>query len=371
MRNVHIYPSNFSHESRILKEATTLAASLDFQQVDLVGVKDVNLPATQVISDRVIIHRLGPTKGRGMMKAVRHLLWCLNVTWFCLTRGYGVVNCHSLPVLPIGAFVRLITPAKLVYDTHELETETAGSSPRRRRIGRLVERICIRFVSLIIVVSPGIEKWYRQQYGVERIITVLNAPRYRNAISTTRTLLGDPSAKVVLYQGVLAKGRGIEHLVEASELIKDAGYSLVFLGYGAMEQDLRDLARTRPFHVLPAVPPEDLWEYTAAAHIGVCLIEDICLSYHLSLPNKLFEYGMARIPVVASDMPEIRYLVEKWQIGACIAAWDAASILRAIQQAEAIRDGAFVERAESLAQTVSWERQEEVLCNGYRSFVLT
>lgn len=371
MRNVHLYPSNFSHESRILKEAATLAARLDFKQVDLVGVKDVGLPSRQVVSDRVTIHRLGPTKGRGLMKVVRHLLWCLNVTWFCLTRGYGIINCHSLPVLPIGAIVRLIGRAKLIYDTHELETETAGTSSGRRWGSRLVERLCIRLVSLTIVVSPGIEKWYRQEYGIERIITVLNAPRYRSVASTTRTLLEDPSAKVVLYQGVLAKGRGIEYLVEASQLLKSAGYSLVFLGYGAMESELREQARSQPFHVLPAVPPEELWEYTAAAHIGVCLIEDICLSYRLSLPNKLFEYAMARIPVVASDIPEIRNLVATWRIGACIAVWDAASILRAVQQAEAMRDGQFLERAEALARSVSWERQEEVLVNGYRSYVLT
>lgn len=371
MRNVHIYPSNFAHESRILKEAATLSEMLGFATVDLVGVGDGELPAEQPVSDRVTIHRRRPAKGRGVTKALHHLFWCLNVAWFCVSRRYQVINCHSLPVLPIGVFVRLLTGATLVYDTHELETETAGSTLTRRRLGRLVERLCMPFVALTVVVSPGIEKWYRQRYGIEHVVTVLNAPRYRQAISSPRTLLEDASAKVVLYQGVLGKGRGLERLIQSSSMLKEAGYDLVLLGYGSMAEELLDLSRTMPFHVVPAVPPDVLLDHTASASVGVCLIEDICLSYHLSLPNKLFEYAMARVPVIATNLPEILNVLDTWQVGTCIDGWDPADILAAVQKAEAMRDPAFLGRVDALAQAVSWERQEELLCNAYRTHVLT
>jgi glycosyltransferase involved in cell wall biosynthesis len=371
MRNVHLYPSNFCHESRILKEAATLSSMLGFKTVDLVGVSDGYLPSRQAISDRVTLYRLGPAKGRGAMKAVRHLFWCLNVIWFCLRRRYRIVNCHSLPVLPIGVILRGLSRAKVVYDTHELETETAGSSPQRRKLGRLLERACMRFVALVVVVSPGIEKWYRRHYGIERIVTVLNAPRYREPIAAPRRFLDDPSAKVVLYQGVLGRGRGLEHLVGASAALAEAGYELVLLGYGPMADELSALSRIMPFHVVPAVPPGILLEYTASACVGICLIENICLSYHLSLPNKLFEYVMARVPVVAADLPEIRNAVDSWRVGTCLASMDPVTIVNAVRTAEAMRDGEFLERAVSFARTVSWERQEELLCNAYLSHVLT
>lgn len=371
MRNVHIYPSEFRHESRILKEAATLSETLGFSRVDLVGVTGQGVPRQEQVAPAITIHRLGPSKGRGVMKAVRHAVWCLNVLWFCLTRRYGVVNCHSLAVLPIGALVRLLSGAKLVYDTHELETETAGSSPRRRSVGRVVERAFVRFASLVIVVSPGIERWYRQQYALDAIITVLNAPNYQEARTSRHDLTGAGATKtVVLYQGALAPGRGIERLVEASTLLDQAGYVLVLMGYGSLETVLREQAKDLPFVVHPAVSPTTLLEYTAAADIGVCLIEDVCLSYNLSLPNKLFEYAMARLPVVASNLPEIRSVVVGHQIGVCLEAWEPIAILDAVRQADAMRGEALSRRVREVAKVFCWEQQEIVLRDGYQKHVL-
>lgn len=374
MVNVHIYPSPFTHESRILKEAQTLHSRLGLYPIALIGVATKGQPARERISDQIEIHRLGPSKGHGIMKAVRHLIWCMHVLWFCLRTRPRIVNSHSLPVLPIGVIAKWILGSKLVYDAHELETETNGTSGIRRIVGRILERFCLRFVDLLVVVSPGIETWYRETYGVDAIITVLNTPLYCETERTSlisENLGIDPQKKIALYQGVLGTGRGLEAIVAASEALDVAGYALVLMGYGPMQQELARLTQSRPFHLHPPVTPSELLSYTASADFGLCLVEDSCLSYRLSLPNKLFEYAMARIPVIASDLPEIRSVVEGSQIGACISDTSSNGIVRAICQVHSATDEGLYKRLDEVARHYCWEAQEEALVKAYSHYVLT
>lgn len=373
MKNVHIYPSAFTHESRILKEAGTLRAMLGMQEIYLVGVATPGLPASEDVGDGIEIRRLGPAKGRGLIKLVRHIIWCVHTLIFCLRLRPSVVNCHSLPVLPIGVLVKALTRARLVYDAHELETETMGSSPRRRRAGRLIEGWCMRFVDLLVVVSPGIEAWYRAHYDIDAAVTVLNAPKLRTAHRTS--LLSDnlqlrKGEKVVLYQGVLAQGRGIEALIAASEALESAGYALVLMGYGAMLDEYTRQSRDLPFHIHPPVRPAELLNYTASADIGLCLIEDSCLSYRLSLPNKLFEYALAGIPVVASDLPEIRAVVEDARVGACIPDWSVEAVVETVRRVDAMRGSDLDARLDAVARLFCWEVQEVKLVAAYREHLL-
>lgn len=376
MLNIHIYPSPFTHESRILKEAATLSRRLGFTRILLVGVLAADLPAEERVDETTTIHRLGPAKGRGLAKVVRHLMWCLHVLRYCLKHRPDCVNCHSLPVLPIGVAVKLLTGARLVYDAHELETEAAGTRGLRQVLSRLVEKACLAAVDLLVVVSPGIESWYRERYGFTRTVTVLNAPAYRaparqgNALRESLAI--GEAETIVLYQGVLGSGRGVEELVAAAPLLRDAGYALVFMGYGPMADTLKAQAHTSgDFYFHPAVSPETLLTYTSSADIGVCLIQDSCLSYHLCLPNKLFEYIMAGLPVLASDLPEMRNVIEQGEVGTCIGAWDPPAVLDAVRQAAGMRGAGLRARLDRVARAHSWEVQEERLVAAYRDFVIS
>lgn len=374
MANVHIYPSPFTHESRILKEAETLKAHLAFGPIFLVGVAAPGLPRRQAVSDGIEIWRLGPAKGQGLMKIVCHLLWCANVLSFCLRMRARIINSHSLPVLPIGVLLKWLTGAKLVYDAHELETETNGLSGVRQKLSRIVERVCIRFVDLLIVVSPGIERWYRSTYGNLPAITILNTPLYREACRTS--LLSErlgirPEMKIILYQGVLAKGRGLESIIAASQDLHEAGYALVLMGYGPMEDEIAILAQRLPFYLHPAVAPGDLAAYTASADIGLCLIENSCLSYELCLPNKLFEYAMARTPIIASDLPEIRSVLDGSGGGVCISDTTPDGIVTAIRSLDARPDGQLAQDLTAMARRYAWDRQEIQMVAAYQRYILS
>lgn len=375
MLNIHIYPSNFSHESRILKEAATLRSRLGFTNIQLVGVADGEMPREQVVDAATTIRRLGPEKGRGAAKVVNHLIWCLNVLRYCLKHRPTHVNCHSLPVLPIGVLVKWLTGARLIYDAHELETETIGSRGLRRIIGRVVERACMGAVDLLVVVSPGVEAWYREHYRVPGTVTVLNAPRYqapvRGSDALRQTLGIGTDERIVLYQGALTPKRGVEELAAAAPLLQANGYAVVFMGNGPLAAGLKEkVGRDANFHVLAAVDPGILLSYTASADIGLHLIQDTCLNHHLCLPNKLFEYIMAGLPVVASNVPEMRKVVEGARVGVCVDASDPPTILAAVVRADAMRGRDLEGRLDEVARAYCWEVQEERLVGAYRNFIL-
>lgn len=357
-----------------MKEAAALSSRLGFASIDLVGVETEGLPATEHVSDQVTIHRLGPSKGRGIAKAIRHAIWCLRVLSFSIARKPGIVNCHSLPTLPIGVLLKLLTGAKLVYDAHELETETAWLGGWSKRVGKILERICIRWVDLLIVVSPGIECWYRENLRIDKVVTVLNAPNYRErAPSADKFRKVFPIAKdekIILYQGHLGPYRGIEELVAAAPALREIGCRVVVMGFGPMEAELRRLADEGVIFLHPAMPQNILLEYTSSADLGVHLIQDTCLNHHLCLPNKLFEYVMARLPVVASGVPEIRRVVEDYSIGACVTQWNPQSVVTAVEKTLAHASEEMARNLDGAARTYCWEKQEHTMIEAYQAYLL-
>lgn len=321
--NVHVYPSPFRNESRILRITRSLAECGRFRGIVVIGTLEPNLQEREAIDDCREVERLpgGFAGRRGLaVKTARSALWSLRVLARLRGRDIRCVNAHSLSVLPLCVALKVTHGARLVYDTHELETETVGSRGLRRHISRVVERLLIPFCDAVSVVSEPIGDWYRGKYRLDRVWVVRNVPeRAENTPAPTfllRERLGIPESEfVVLYQGLLAPGRGIQMLIDAFQNVR-ADRHLVFLGFGPLEERIRQLATSRAnVHFHPAVPPAELREFTASADVGLVQTEDTCLSYHLSLPNKLFEYIEAGIPVMSSDLPCTRAVVEEFKCG--------------------------------------------------------
>jgi glycosyltransferase involved in cell wall biosynthesis len=148
-----------------------------------------------------------------------------------------------------------------------------------------------------------------------------------------------------------------------------ADRALVFLGHAAdtpqarsIHREIKNAARTLiNVHYLPSVSPELLSEYTSSADIGISLIEDVCLSYRYCLPNKFFEFAMAGLPIVVSDLPEMRRMVEEYKCGVVCSSARPASIRGAI---DTVLYGDMVRlgwNARRMAEDNSWERQEQKL----------
>ena len=121
----------------------------------------------------------------------------------------------------------------------------------------------------------------------------------------------------MLHQGAPAPDRGCEQLIDAMAELPDA--HLVFLGsspFAGYEDGLR-ARRGRRERALPPVGAavDELLAHTADADVGVSLLQDTCENHRLALPNKVFEYVAAGVPVVVSDLPELARLVAEHGIG--------------------------------------------------------
>jgi glycosyltransferase involved in cell wall biosynthesis len=278
-----------------------------------------------------------------------------------------VIHAHDAAMLLPGMLGRRLTGAALVYDSHELATGVPYREGGWAAFVAAIEKIALPRCAAVMTVTEGIAERLQERYRlarrplVVRNVCALPAPPPTGEL---RARLGIGRAPLVLHQGAPAPGRGCELLVRAMSAVPDA--QLVFLGdegepgYSA---HLRALAGDR-VHFHPSVPVERLLAFTAEADVGVALLEDTCENHRLALPNKVFEYAAAGVPVVASDLPELARLVERHRIGWTVDAADAEALAGALRRALAAGPVGG-------APELSWEREREPLLDLYRRLAAT
>ena len=160
----------------------------------------------------------------------------------------------------------------------------------------------------------------------------------RQAVPRTDALrerLGIPAEqRIVLYQGLVRAARGLERLIDAMQDVP--GATLVVIGDGPAKAALQQQAAAqlgRRARFLPHTPPDELLRLTASADLGVHVPEPVTESIRLALPNKLFEYLMAGLPVVVADIPEMRRVVERFDVGLVVDPYDRDGLAAALRRA--------------------------------------
>lgn len=365
MINIHLYPSPFLNESRILREAGSLSKLALFDRIDLVGVGQEGLRCVENIQDDMRIVRLGRRRSGGLIGKVAGTGgWSHAVYQRYRKEKIACINCHSVATLPLAVMLMRSTGAKLVYDAHELETETNGLGGVRQYLTRQVERALIRHADQCIFVGRAIEQWYVRQYGLRNTTVLYNCPprqqvkptdHFRKAYSIA------PDMPIFLYQGVIGEGRGLRLLVEAFSALAGRAV-LVVMGYGVLADWFAEqVARHGGIYYHPAVPPDRLLEYTAAADFGLSVIEGTSLSYDYCMPNKLFEYVMARKPVLVSPTQEQSEFVRAHEIGEVARDTSAAAIQEAVLRLLARDPVALQDALARTGDEYCWEGQEAKL----------
>jgi glycosyltransferase involved in cell wall biosynthesis len=309
--NVHLYPSPFVSESRMIREIEAIISLGLSPQVVVLGVMSPGLSLQQLFGDKFKVVRFnlhGAKLIGGMAGKVFDLLeYMVNSYLYCFREKPNVINCHSLNVLSVGIIYKFINKkTRIIYDAHELETERAGLSGVAQKVSKWVERILIRYVDHVIVVCDPIRDWYQETYGVKNISVVRNIPKNqsinpRNEILRLKHVI--PNDHIVfIYQGILSKARGVYEMLVAFKSVQPNRH-IVFMGYGPAQDDIVSAAKEYPnIHFQPAVSPEEIIAHTSGADVGLNFISgDLCLSYQLSLPNKYFEYIYAGCCVLVSD----------------------------------------------------------------------
>jgi glycosyltransferase involved in cell wall biosynthesis len=375
--NLHVTMNSFRYGSRILKETASLVQSGLMQHIYIAALHENGLSEHEDIDTGRSIWRVR-LKSRKWprnlpVQILKYMEFSVKVIRYARPKHIEVVNIHSLALLPLGVVLKWIFGAKLVYDAHELETETYGLGGLRKAIARHVERILIKYADLVIVVGDAINDWYRNKYGLSNIVTVLNCPEFQEPQSTKRLhheLVIPEGKKIVLYQGGLIRGRGVEQLLKVFSEYDDGKHVLVLMGYGELELRIKEYADSHSnVYFQAAVAPTVVLKYTASADIGISYIDNPSLNDHWCLPNKLFEYIMAGLPVIVNNAPEMGHVVNENKIGIVLNELTPKSLKQALDELAHIDAGDLKENLKRAASKYSWKNQERVMINAYKRYL--
>ena len=259
--------------------------------------------------------------------------------------------------------------AKLIYDSREIYSQlgTLQVNPIKQRIFTKLEMYLIKFVDRIIV-SGDLDAAYLKKHFGRRIpySTIMNLPPYSNITRNNklRSFYGIPDNKIILlYQGVLLNGRGLLPAVRALSFTEDI--YLCIIGDGNFKSrivnEAESLKVSKRVIFTGKLDYDLLPEWTASADVGLCFIEPITISYKLALPNKLFEYIMAKVPVIASDLPAMKDIVNRYAVGKVLSSESSPEKLAlAVKSIYADREK-LIANCETSAAELNYESQENII----------
>jgi len=361
----NIVLNDFTNDSRVWKVSKSLTA-FDYQPT-VVAIHNDGLSKKENVAG-VEIERIKlltrPWPKWKPIQLLKYLEFIFRAFW--RYRKVDFSHCNDLSALPVGLLIKLFNRrVKVVYDCHEYETEINGLKGVEKKTKKWLERFLIRFADEIITVSDSISNEYARLYSIPKPHLVLNCPAYieQSEKNIFRETLGIRAEQTIfLYQGGLGKGRGIELLLEAFSGFKSDKNVLVCMGYGPLENIIREKSgqsSTIFFH--PAVTPDVLLQYTCSADYGILFYEDTCLNHRYCSPNKIFEYLMAGLPVLTSNLYEMKRLVETEGVGIVAEENTVDGFRKAVkaslkQDYSAIRQNVFKAR-----KKYCWEEQEKVM----------
>ena len=257
---------------------------------------------------------------------------------------------------------------ELVYDSHEYFCGELSvvSKPISYKVWHGIEKHCFPKLKTVITVSQSIVDQYEKEYGI-RPYLVRNIPLANHfSVTATRESLGMPADKtVLLLQGAgINEGRGGEEIVQAMQYLPD--YHLFIVGEGTIIPKLKQMTKQLNLEncitFKPRQTPENLFNYTSLADIGLSLDKDVGLNAHFSLPNKIFEYINAGTPMVVSNLPERARIMQQYQVGVVAETVMPEAIIQAVKQLSAPeRLSQCRENCKIAAQELTWENEEKVL----------
>jgi glycosyltransferase involved in cell wall biosynthesis len=420
---------NCQHDARVLKEAKTLAdagfdvriiAKLDestipFEQRD--GFKIIRLDYTfidvriiKVVVKAVLILTaivllpflliVWPSKrGRNILRSfkplrplrpylsgrlisirrpIRLFEFCYRSWKTVKDEAADVYHCHDLGTLLIGWFARRRTGGRLVYDAHELFTELGTIGYMERQYYRLLERHLIHRVDAVIVPGNSRGQYLSKRYGIQLPTSICNFPpsygRYMCAITIREKLGLAGNTPIIVYTGGYIPGRGLHNLVSSATYL-DKGV-LVFIGWGVLEEKLKSMVKEKGLEkkviFTEPVPPNELVSFIRSANLGVVIYQYTSLNNYYACPNKLYEYIHAGLPVVSSNFPGLREIVDGYQLGKTFDPEDPKDIADATNQTlrDEKRYNELKRNALEAARVFNWENESGKLLALYEGLRL-
>ena len=276
------------------------------------------------------------------------------------------------PSLAVCDWVSRRIGARLIYTPFEFYPKVAGANARQWSRYQAYEQRHIESTSAVVFLGDSILNYYAKQFpGIAgRSCVVYSSWPTCSEVGELRLRREagiNGSKRIVLYQGVIEADRGLLNAVAALKFLS-AGTLLVVLGYGAGKAELEERALELKVNdrvlIVPPVPQPLLMSYTSDADVGIIPLLDV-KSHSYACPGKLFEYIAAGLPLVVSDMPDLKRIVQKYGLGE-VYAWNSveglAAALSKLLESESYRKTCSSNARIAQLKDLSWERQSARFC---------
>jgi len=379
--NVHIYPSTILFESRIFKIARTISNQNIYDNIIILGINNGKLPETEVIEKNIAIKRLKIEElswaKQGILRKIINVINLSIQTFKYLIKVKPeVVHAHNLASLPVSVIYKIFYKSKVVYDTHEIETERQGWSFFQRMISKLFELFFIRFVDITVVVNDAIADLYRKWYKVS-VVSIYNAPEYlnldvQNNYFREKYNIKDET-KIFVYIGVLTENRGVIKYANFAKKT-DLDICFIFIGFGEGQQIIENLAQdSEKIFIHEPVKQNVLRQLIVSADYSLQTLsfdKNLSLSYKLALGNKFFECCAAQLPMIAGGYDLWDDFIKNYNIGVTIENDNFESIENGIVKLLSMDFSLIKKNCKKVSTKYNWENESIKIINYYKENIL-
>lgn len=276
---------------------------------------------------------------KGKYSLFFYLSFAVNLFRELISNNADIYFAEDIYTLPFVTIAAKIKHAKIYYNSRELYAFLGGlrNRPRLQSLITSIERYFIKKVDLVLTTGEMDSEFLEKFYGISNTLVIRNIPLYQLPSTKIdfRKIYNIADDKIILlYQGVLLEGRGIPLIMKA--LTKLPQMVLVLVGDGEQKDNFQQMADeleiSRRVIFVGSINQQELINYTCGGDIGLSLIENISISYYHALPNKLFEYIMAGLPVFCSNLPQMKKIIDEYKVGESINIEDEENIFNTLKR---------------------------------------
>ncbi len=291
----------------------------------------------------------------------------IRLFFFLLFTRHNALWGNDLDTLCANYIISKWRNKQLIFDSHEYFTEVPEliNRPKVQQFWKRIEKKILPKLKHVLTVSRSIADLYEKEYNI-KVNLLRNVPSSNKQLTEVKNIKVE-GKNTIIYQGAINVNRGIEHMVKAMQYLDNCILQIAGAGdiLKQIEHLIVELGLQEKVNLLGRIPLEKLHSYTIQADLGLSLEEDAGLNYRFALPNKLFDYIQAEIPVLISNLPEMKTLVSQYQLGEKIESHDpkhiAEKISLMLNDEQQMRS--WKKNAKKAALELNWEKEKHVISN--------
>ncbi len=285
----------------------------------------------------------------------------IRLFFYLLFTKTDILLSNDTDSLAANYLVSRIRKKKIIFDAHEMfpEVPEVVNRPFVKKVWTKIEDWIFPKLKNSYTVCQSIADIYNERYNMSMQV-IRNIP-FADKKQTNPAPIQKGDKKVILYQGAVNVGRGIEWIIDTMPYLDD--FVFYVIGDGDLLESLKEKVQAQNLSdkviFMGKIPFEELPAYTDLADIGVNLLKNQGLNYYYSLPNRIFDYIRREIPVLATDFPEVRRIVSHYDLGILVDNYEPQFLADKIIE---LSNKEKNEAGFALAnEELTWEKEEKTL----------